>query len=177
MLPKQAQKLLDFIHKHKKEHDGNAPPHRLMFLAIDAHSSNASAYWVDFLVEEGLLTKKRGKLCVIGARWIPPMEKLDWGEVKDILEFNLPSFYGYTCENDVGHTLKDLHELLDPYLEQEGRKKRPTRCAWKRDGDHWETQCDDAFQFADGTPAENNMLFCPYCGLKIEQLNQDEKGE
>jgi len=77
MLPKQAQKLLDFIYEYKAENDGNAPPHRVMFLAIDAHSSNASAYWVDFLVEKGILTKKRGRLCVVGARWVPP-SKCTW---------------------------------------------------------------------------------------------------
>lgn len=113
MLPKQAQKLLDFIYEYKTENDGNAPPHRVMFLAIDAHSSNASAYWVDFLVEQGILTKKRGKLCVVGARWIPPMEKLDWEKVREILEY---WHYGYWCEGDMEHSLKDLHELLDPYL-------------------------------------------------------------
>lgn len=174
MLPKQAQRLLDFIYEYKTENDGNAPPHRLMFLAIDAHSSNASAYWVDFLVEKGFLTKKRGKLCVVGARWVPPMKKLDWEKVKDILALQYYRPGGYSnVEEDIGHTLKDLHELLDPYLGDV--QEQSSRCAWKYceeyASDYWETDCGEAHILA------NNMRFCPYCGRRIEQLDQDEKGE
>ena len=50
------------------------------------------------------------------------------------------------------------------------------RCTWKYyeeyDAGYWETLCGDAFQFADGTPQENNFRFCPYCGLRIEQLDE-----
>lgn len=46
-------------------------------------------------------------------------------------------------------------------------------CIWKRGtyDDHWETSCDDAFQFADGGPRENNMRFCPYCGRVLQEVS------
>jgi hypothetical protein len=37
----------------------------------------------------------------------------------------------------------------------------------------WETQCGDAFWINDGTPEENKMSFCPYCGGALLQEKQD----
>ena len=31
----------------------------------------------------------------------------------------------------------------------------------------WETECGDTFQFIDGNPSNNHMVYCPYCGRKI----------
>lgn len=39
------------------------------------------------------------------------------------------------------------------------------RCIWTEDADgNWNTDCDNTFILNDGTPIENNMLFCCYCG-------------
>lgn len=42
-------------------------------------------------------------------------------------------------------------------------------CKWKYDIDYgfWETGCGEAFTFTTGTPAENKMKYCPYCGKKL----------
>jgi len=39
-------------------------------------------------------------------------------------------------------------------------------CIWKYEDndDYWKTACGNAFQLLEGTPAENGMRFCPYCG-------------
>lgn len=47
------------------------------------------------------------------------------------------------------------------------------KCGWKLDSDifAWETSCGGLFVINDGTPKENDMKFCPYCG---KELDQDE---
>lgn len=47
--------------------------------------------------------------------------------------------------------------------------KRET-CYWTlaSDDDFWETDCGQAFQPTDGTPRENKMRFCCYCGKLLE---------
>ena len=48
-------------------------------------------------------------------------------------------------------------------------KNKEKTCRWKydEDMDAWNTQCDNAFCIGEGTPAENEMKFCPYCGRKL----------
>ena len=46
------------------------------------------------------------------------------------------------------------------------------RCAWYRDGedsDTFGTGCGHYFTLIDGTPAENDMLYCCYCGKPLEE--------
>ncbi len=55
---------------------------------------------------------------------------------------------------------------------------REEKCAWiyarwYGADDVWETACDNTHEFFDGTPAENNYLFCPYCGKEI--IVEEEK--
>jgi hypothetical protein len=45
-------------------------------------------------------------------------------------------------------------------------------CVWSQDsddGDTWDTGCGEHYIINDGTPEENNMKFCTFCGLKVEQ--------
>lgn len=43
-------------------------------------------------------------------------------------------------------------------------------CEWIQDSDgNWETDCDDMFVFETGSPADNHMHFCCYCGKKLAQ--------
>ncbi len=42
-------------------------------------------------------------------------------------------------------------------------------CSWQRDEDgNDNTACGGTWCLNDGTPAENGMKFCPYCGKSIE---------
>ena len=56
-------------------------------------------------------------------------------------------------------------------------------CKWKNiehevsGWDYWETECGEGFCLADGTPQTYNMCFCPFCGLRIEQLSEGVKSE
>lgn len=47
-------------------------------------------------------------------------------------------------------------------------------CTWTRsrefyDSDCWETNCGNAWQLNEGTPTENHMKFCPFCGKPLEE--------
>ena len=48
---------------------------------------------------------------------------------------------------------------------------QPTACEWMADENgNWFTECDNAFTFIDGTPVENGMAFCCYCGRKLVEV-------
>ena len=52
--------------------------------------------------------------------------------------------------------------------ELRGREERPV-CLWNNMDECWETTCGNAFEINDGTPSENNMMYCCYCGGKVEE--------
>ena len=45
----------------------------------------------------------------------------------------------------------------------------PDACDWSYDADDdtWDTACGHRFTLIDGTPAQNQMNFCCYCGKPI----------
>lgn len=46
-----------------------------------------------------------------------------------------------------------------------------TPCEWKEDTDgNWDVACGPLHYIQDGTPKENNMNFCCYCGGKLTQV-------
>ena len=49
-----------------------------------------------------------------------------------------------------------------------GREARPV-CLWNNVDGCWETTCGNAFEINDGTPSENHMTYCCYCGGKVEE--------
>ncbi len=53
-------------------------------------------------------------------------------------------------------------------------------CIWKqtKDGEFWDTECDETFCFIVDGLKENGMKFCCYCGKKlVEKLFEDIKEE
>ena len=45
-------------------------------------------------------------------------------------------------------------------------------CIWKDDGEgNYETKCGDIFTLIEGTPSENRMKFCPYCGRTLRDVS------
>ncbi|MBN6739174.1 hypothetical protein JKG47_01175 [Acidithiobacillus sp. MC6.1] len=52
-------------------------------------------------------------------------------------------------------------------------------CAWSQDGDEsdlWTTGCGHFFILNDGTPKENGMDYCCFCGGHLEQDSTTEPG-
>lgn len=47
-------------------------------------------------------------------------------------------------------------------------------CTWQEDDEAWRTSCGRAFSLEAGTPAENGMKWCCYCGRSITQGAPDE---
>lgn len=49
----------------------------------------------------------------------------------------------------------------------------PETCTWWQDGDSdsgmYQTSCGNYFDITDGTPEDNNMRYCCYCGKKLVQ--------
>jgi hypothetical protein len=48
-------------------------------------------------------------------------------------------------------------------------------CIWAEDEDGiYHTSCGDAFEFMNGTPDDNHIKFCPYCGKELRQSKESE---
>jgi len=44
-------------------------------------------------------------------------------------------------------------------------------CKWTYDEKGaWDTGCINRFELIEGTPHENNMQFCAYCGKRLEEV-------
>ena len=53
-----------------------------------------------------------------------------------------------------------------------GKNPQPV-CRWTQDEDAtWFSGCGEAHVFTIGTPRENSFEFCPYCGNKLEQVDE-----
>lgn len=75
-----------------------------------------------------------------------------------------------------------IGEGLIPSPYQELKKEleampRKMTCKWEYDPDldAWETECDHMFILNDGTPRDNEMSFCPYCGDGLVQVEPKEE--
>ena len=74
-----------------------------------------------------------------------------------------------------------LIKALRAALAQQAEPVEQT-CTWFQDGDSdsgvYGTSCGHYFQIEDGTPADNKMAWCCYCGKKLAQEliaeNEDE---
>ena len=44
-------------------------------------------------------------------------------------------------------------------------------CAWTQDDDGvWETGCHNRYEIIEGTPIENRMAFCCFCGKLLQEV-------
>lgn len=51
-------------------------------------------------------------------------------------------------------------------------------CTWTEDDEGtWWTECDEGFCLTDGTPSENSMNFCSYCGKKLVEKRYEPEAE
>lgn len=60
--------------------------------------------------------------------------------------------------------------------------KESETCGWKeQDGfctsGTWSTDCGEDFIFETGTPKENGLIFCPYCGRPLVEVNDLDETE
>lgn len=43
------------------------------------------------------------------------------------------------------------------------------QCTWECDDDYWSTSCSQQFYIVAGTPSENDMKYCCYCGGELTE--------
>lgn len=49
-------------------------------------------------------------------------------------------------------------------------------CQWASDDEGtWHSECGEAFVFNDGSPTDNRMRFCPYCGKSLQQCTYSSR--
>lgn len=78
---------------------------------------------------------------------------------------------GYNWHTIRMETKEEAHRIIEVIESWAGRHV----CEWELNQDCeyelWETDCNETFCFTDGTPADNRMKFCCYCGgeLKVKE--------
>ncbi len=79
---------------------------------------------------------------------------------------------GLSAVNQYGKRLVwETYKAMLAAAPQAEPKREPT-CLWSRaddDTDVWETRCGHAFTIIDGTPTDNQMAFCCYCGRRVDE--------
>lgn len=59
------------------------------------------------------------------------------------------------------------NEVLKNAFEANKDLVQAEMCRWKKDDWAWQTDCGNAFRLEYGTPADNDMLYCCFCGKTI----------
>jgi len=55
-------------------------------------------------------------------------------------------------------------------------KPNQPECDWEQNEEGWwDTDCNNAFEFAHGNPSYNEFKFCPYCGKTITETPYDDE--
>ena len=54
-------------------------------------------------------------------------------------------------------------------------KRKVKRCVWREESnqDYWDTSCNNQFVLIGGTPEDNGMKYCPYCGKEIKESHDE----
>ncbi len=48
-------------------------------------------------------------------------------------------------------------------------------CEWKDDGEgNWNSSCGECWTLIDGTPKDNRMRFCCYCGKPLREFTPEQ---
>ena len=50
-------------------------------------------------------------------------------------------------------------------------------CTWRETGEMWESACKYCFAFIGGTPSQNGFDYCPKCGRRLIEADDEEGGE
>lgn len=72
------------------------------------------------------------------------------------------------------HQRQELEENIQrDRAEVVSKAIRPQFCVWQQDKDDgsWDTDCGNKFCIESGTPGDNRMLFCCYCGAALVTPN------
>ena len=79
----------------------------------------------------------------------------------------------HTTLDDADALAAEVRRLRQRHAEELGNRK----CIWAEsngDAEFWHTSCDQDFVFIEGTPGENGMKFCCYCGANLVEKKWEE---
>lgn len=115
--------------------------------------------------QEGAMLKLyRCKAC--GTRWLLWPDEIHGGGWNLLDHQQRP---GACCDNvAMGEQIEHLRDI--PLAAAPSVAPPPAPCWWDladEDASHYETGCGHAFEITTGTPAENDMKFCCYCGREL----------
>jgi hypothetical protein len=79
---------------------------------------------------------------------------------------------GCCCKFDENDEIVELCAAHKAYFDKR-RTMTEKPCVWKEEEECWETSCGHAFCLNTGTPSENGMQFCPYCGKPIKEKGME----
>lgn len=74
------------------------------------------------------------------------------------------------------HIMAEIHDAAAKGLDTLAPDK--PKCTWTDDeGGCWDTSCGHRFVVNDGTPSENSMAYCCFCGKEIEEVLPEPEGD
>jgi len=76
----------------------------------------------------------------------------------------------------IGYSSYDLNNVFEwkeesfEIVNQVAEEHEQEVCEWKPHEDVYSTKCGQMHIFIDGSPQENEHVYCPYCGKKIKVI-------
>ena len=85
---------------------------------------------------------------------------------------NMRDAMNSVLKDDTRRMVVDWYNAIDAAIKQ--REQNVDVCVWSEDEDgNWDTGCGNMFVLTEGTPYDNEMGFCCYCGHKLDQETQE----
>jgi len=108
------------------------------------------------------------------APFLKPCPFCGGGIIKDGPIRDGRTVYCVSCTGSVYAFSPDAYaKAIDKWNARPHPQPEDPPCLWKGDDGTYETSCGQAFTIIDGTPADNDMRFCTYCGKPIEEKKDD----
>lgn len=63
------------------------------------------------------------------------------------------------------------NDLIDAAIS----KTEATHCNWRDDGNGNDTDCGHCFMVNEGSPSDNGMKYCCYCGKPIKETHYEDE--
>ncbi len=83
--------------------------------------------------------------------------------------------------NQLFQRIADKYGYDEAWRLAAGKEQEKAQCKWQQapgeyDGE-WDTDCGETFWLNDGSPEDNKMRICPYCGKKLIEIPNKSSGD